>query len=170
MTFRGLDVDYRRDPAARTDLVEATTAIATIPGRRPETVLRIAHLEIDQGELGIVDAAADPVYRLFLAELDVSVRRFSNARDAAPGEAELRDVYDRTQDRDDGILRQAYEGLLGGIAAVLENRSRDTVATETDISGPIEHPETSTLQVVLGLIRHAFLRAILPGLERRAAE
>jgi hypothetical protein len=52
---------------------------------------------------------------------------------------------------------------------LLENRSRDAVATETDISGPIENPETSTVQVVVGLIRNAFFRAILPGLERRAA-
>ena len=248
VTLHGLDVDYRRDPAARVDLVEAAAEGATTPARASETVVRIGHLEIADGTVGLVDVAADPAYRLFLTDLDLSVRRFSNERGAPPGEAELDgrfmgsgdthavahftpaaaradfdlaleigptqlqtmndlwraygnfdvaggtfafysaldvedgridgyvkpifsglDVYDREQDREDNLFVQAYESLLGGIASLLENRPRDTVATETDLSGSIENPETSTLQVVVGLVRHAFFQAILPGLERRSA-
>jgi hypothetical protein len=78
------------------------------------------------------------------------------------------DVYDRAQDKDKNIFRQAYEGIIGGIGTLLENRPRDEVATRTDLSGRIENPQTSTWEIILGLIQNAFVRAILPGLDREA--
>ena len=78
------------------------------------------------------------------------------------------DVYDRRQDSDKNIFRQAYEGIVGGIGTLLENRPRDEVATRTDLSGRIENPATSTFEIVIGLIQNAFIRAILPGLERES--
>ncbi|MFN8599980.1 MAG: DUF748 domain-containing protein [Candidatus Binatia bacterium] len=78
------------------------------------------------------------------------------------------DVYDRQQDGDKNIFRQAYEGIVGGIGTLLENRPRDEVATRTDLSGRIEDPKTSTWEIVLGLVQNAFVRAILPGLDREA--
>jgi hypothetical protein len=80
------------------------------------------------------------------------------------------DVYDRAQDGNKNIFRQAYEGIIGGIGTLLENRPRDEVATQTDLSGRIENPETSTWEIIVGLIQNAFVRAILPGLDREASE
>lgn len=77
------------------------------------------------------------------------------------------DVYDWHQDRNKNILRQAYEGIVGGIGTLLENHAEEDVATRTDLSGRIDDPQTSTFQIVLGLLRNAFVRAIVPGLERR---
>ncbi len=51
---------------------------------------------------------------------------------------------------------------------MLENRPRDEVATRTDLSGRIESPETSTWEIVVGLVQNAFVRAIVPGLDREA--
>jgi hypothetical protein len=79
------------------------------------------------------------------------------------------DVYDRRQDSNKNIFRQAYEGIVGGIGSLLENRPRDEVATVTDLSGRIDNPETSTFEIILGLLQNAFVRAILPGLERESA-
>lgn len=76
------------------------------------------------------------------------------------------DVYDRRQDADESLLQQAYEGIAGGIASLLENPS-DRVATQTDISGRVDDPDVSTWQVLLNLVRNAFFKAILPGLEPR---
>ena len=76
------------------------------------------------------------------------------------------DVYDRKQDSGKPVGQQVYEALVGGAATVLENRSRDQVATRTDLSGPVENPGASTWQIVIGLLRNAFWRAILPGLDR----
>jgi hypothetical protein len=80
------------------------------------------------------------------------------------------DVYDPERDKDKALGQKLYEGLVGGVATALENRSRDEVATKTDISGPIEDPQTSTWQIILRLVQNAFFKSILPGLEaeRRA--
>ena len=77
------------------------------------------------------------------------------------------DVYDREQDKEKGPLQQAYEALVGAGSSVLTNRPRDEVATVADLSGPVENPNASTLDIVLGLFRNAFIKAIKPGLEPR---
>jgi len=110
--------------------------------------------------------------------LDVNAGRFSLFSEIAVREGSVDgyvkplfaglDVYDRRQDGDKNIFRQAYEGIVGGISTLLENQPRDEVATRTDLSGRIESPETSTWEIVVGLVQNAFVRAILPGLERGA--
>ncbi len=77
-------------------------------------------------------------------------------------------VYDREQDRHKKVLHQVYEGIVGGVAKLLENRPRQEVATSATITGPMDDPKLSTLQVVLKLIQNAFFRAILPGFEEQA--
>ncbi|NKE73695.1 DUF748 domain-containing protein [Nitrospiraceae bacterium HYJII51-Mn-bac16s-1-B09] len=78
-------------------------------------------------------------------------------------------VYDKRQDKDKKLFRKLYEGLVGGISKLLENRPRDEVATQADISGKVEDPESSTWEVVVRLIRNAFFQAILPGFEREVS-
>lgn len=75
-------------------------------------------------------------------------------------------IYDPKQDRHRGLLGKLYEGLLEGLAWILENRPRGEVATTTRISGELSNPETSLWDIMRGLIENAFFRAILPGLER----
>ena len=77
-------------------------------------------------------------------------------------------VYDRRKDKGQGFGHQMYEMLIGGVAALLENRSHQEVATKADISGSVGNPETSTLQIVTRLIKNAFFKAILPGFEKEA--
>lgn len=62
-------------------------------------------------------------------------------------------VYDKRQDKDKKLFRKLYEGLVGGISKLLENRPRDEVATQADISGKVEDPESSTWEVVARLIK-----------------
>jgi hypothetical protein len=76
------------------------------------------------------------------------------------------DVYDKRQDQDKNLFRQMYEGLVGGIAALLENTPRHEVATKADISGRVDNPQASTWEVMVRLIQNAFFRAILPGFEK----
>lgn len=78
-------------------------------------------------------------------------------------------VYDREQDKHEGVFHQLYEGLVGGVAKLLENPSRDQVATNATITGPQDNPHLNTLQVILRLIKNAFFRAILPGFEQAKA-
>ncbi|UFS71742.1 DUF748 domain-containing protein [Geomonas sp. RF6] len=76
-------------------------------------------------------------------------------------------VYDRRKDKDRSLFHQLYEMLVGGVAKLLENKPRQAVATKADISGPLEKPHTSTMQIVVQLIKNAFFRAILPTFERQ---
>jgi hypothetical protein len=80
------------------------------------------------------------------------------------------DVYDRRQDKEKGLFRKAYEGLVGGISGLLQNRPREEVATQTTVSGDIESPQTSTWEVVVRLVQNAFFKAILPGFEREVSQ
>jgi len=76
------------------------------------------------------------------------------------------DVYDARQDREKNLFQKLYEAAAGGVSQLLENFPRDEVATQADLSGPLEDPQASTWQVVVTLIQNAFFRAILPGFER----
>ena len=69
-----------------------------------------------------------------------------------------------------GIGKRIYRGIVGGVATALKNPPRDQIATETSLSGPLANPQTSTLQVLGGLVQNAFFKAILPGLKGRARE
>jgi hypothetical protein len=98
-------------------------------------------------------------------QLDIHDRRIEGY--LKPFFADMK-VYDRRQDAHEGVFHQIYEGLVGGVARLLENPSRDEVATNATISGPMDNPNMNTLQIVLRLIQNAFFRAILPGFEEKA--
>jgi Domain of Unknown Function (DUF748) len=211
----------------------------------PTLELDINDVEISDSELGIVNKASEPQYRLFVSGAQVKIQNLSNhaeegvATITATGrfmnsgktrlvarlrpkakspnfdlqlaveQAELKalnpllkayigadvvagqfsfyseiavrngvvdgyvkplfkdvDVYDPKQDRKKGIFAKLYEGILGGLAWVLENRPREEVATTTKISGKLSDPETSLADIIIGLVQNAFFRAVLPGLER----
>ena len=76
-------------------------------------------------------------------------------------------VYDARQDKEKSLFHKLYEGLVGGIATLLENRPREEVATRAEISGPLQNPQTGTWQTVVNLLRNAFFKAILPGFEKQ---
>jgi hypothetical protein len=74
-------------------------------------------------------------------------------------------VYDQRQDREKTLFRKLYEKLVGGVARLLENRSRQEVATVTPITGTTANPKASTWEIVVNLFENAFFKAILPGFE-----
>ena len=78
------------------------------------------------------------------------------------------DVFDRAQDADKTFGQKLKERAADVAAKLLKNRRRDEVATVADISGPLENPRASTLQVIINLVRNAFVKAILPGFEGSA--
>ena len=76
-------------------------------------------------------------------------------------------VYDERQDKEKSAFHKLYEGLVGGISKLLENKPREEVATKVEITGSVDNPKTSTWQTVVNLVQNAFFRAILPGFERQ---
>jgi len=79
-------------------------------------------------------------------------------------------VYDPAQDKKKNIVRRAYEAVVGAMSTVLENRPREELATRVDVSGRIDKPEVRPVVAAARLFQNAFLKAILPGFERRGRE
>jgi hypothetical protein len=78
----------------------------------------------------------------------------------------LKDLDVLGPDEQKSLREKLYEGLVGGLATVLRNQPRDQVATEVSLSGPLQNPNSNTVEIVLGLIENAFFKAVLPGFER----
>jgi hypothetical protein len=55
--------------------------------------------------------------------------------------------------------------VVNVVGKVMKNVPRKEVATKVDISGPVENPQYSTLQIVVRVVQNAFFKAILPGFE-----
>jgi hypothetical protein len=72
-------------------------------------------------------------------------------------------VYDPTQDKEKAASQQVYEAVVNGVLDLFKSRPTGQVATETDVSGPVENPRTSTWQILEKLVQNAFFKAILPG-------
>jgi uncharacterized protein involved in outer membrane biogenesis len=137
-------------------------------GKSPNFDLQLA---VDQSELKALNPllkayiGADVVAGQFSLYSEIAVRNGSINGYVKPLFKDV-DVYDPKQDRKKGIFTKLYEGILGGLAWMLENRPREEVATTTKISGKLSDPETSVTDIIIGLVQNAFFRAILPGLER----
>jgi hypothetical protein len=84
----------------------------------------------------------------------------------------FRDIvaYDSTQDEDKSFGQKMKEKVVNVVGKVLKNRQREEVATVVPISGPLQNPKAGTLETVLKLVENAFIKAILPGLERESAQ
>jgi len=79
------------------------------------------------------------------------------------------EVTDMRTPEQKSLFHKLYVGAVNAITKLLKNRPRQQVATETDISGPLENPRTSTWQIIVNLVRNAFFEAILPGFEREVS-
>jgi len=80
------------------------------------------------------------------------------------------EVTDMRTPEDKSLFHKLYAGAVGAMAELLKNRPRQQVATETDISGPLEDPRANTAQIIVNLVRNAFFKAILPGFEREVSD
>jgi hypothetical protein len=110
-------------------------------------------------------------------KLDVAAGRFSFYSEIRVEDRRVRgyvkplvhdvQVYDERQDREKSAFRKLWERVMTGVASLLENRPRDEVATRVELSGRLDDPNVGTLQAVVRLLENAFVRAILPGFERR---
>jgi Domain of Unknown Function (DUF748) len=251
VTLEGVDADYLHDaPSAPVkETAKEVGKTARKYSNEPTLELKVNEVEVRKGQLGYVNRAAKPPYRVFFTDTTLAIENFSNhlkdgiargkvqAKFMGSGPTQIdfafrpetkgpdfnlavrientdmqkmndlfraygnfdvtagvfsfyseikvrqgkiegyvkplfRDmkVYDERQDREKSVFRKLYEGLVGGIAGLLQNRPREEVATETSISGDIESPQASTSETVLRLIQNAFFKAILPGFEREVSQ
>ncbi len=75
------------------------------------------------------------------------------------------EIFDLSQDKTDNIFQQLYEGIVGAVAAILENTPRDQVATKTEITGNLKNIKIGTWELIWNLFRNAFVEAMTPAFE-----
>src|SRR5215813_11302353 len=68
-------------------------------------------------------------------------------------------------DESKSFSQKVRERVIAVLASILKNHPRGEVATVVTISGRVDQPQTRTWEAIGGLLRNAFLRAILPGFE-----
>lgn len=64
------------------------------------------------------------------------------------------------------VFHKIYVATVSLTTKIFKNPPRQQVATQTDISGPLESPRASLWQLIVNLVRNAFITAIVPGFER----
>ena len=248
LTVDGLRADYVQAGRSAEKIQQATQAVKPriAPNQQqPQLTLRVERGKITNSELGFVNKDTEPGYRVFLAQLEMTIQDFSNRFDKGTAKIDLAgrfmgtgkltanavfrpqkplpdfdfkikivntalksmnnllrahagadvqagtfaffsemtvqrgtvdgyvkpffknvDVYDPAQDKDKGFFKQVYEGLVDGIVTMFKNEPRDEVATETEVKGPLDDPRASTWDILLNLVKNAFLKAIVPGFKQ----
>jgi hypothetical protein len=210
----------------------------------PSVVVKVSHGKIRHSEVGFINKAASPDYRLFLSDMNLELENFSNRPEEGLGIVKLTgnfmgsgptvvtgsfrpekpnpdfdvqvrivktqvatlnklleaygnlnanqgtfaffsdmtvknnridgyvkpflkdvQVYDPEQDTDKQTSKKLYEAVVNGVLDVFKSAPTGQVATETDVSGPVENPHTSTWQILEKLVQNAFFKAILPAFE-----
>jgi hypothetical protein len=66
---------------------------------------------------------------------------------------------------DESLARKVWEGIVQFTAKVLENPDEERVATRIPIEGRFEEPQPDLWATIGGLLRNAFVQALLPGIE-----
>jgi hypothetical protein len=244
------DYNYvKADAAAHKEVVEKGAQAAQKVSNARDVVLHVDDLRLVNATLGVINKSATPQYRVYIDDMNLTLKKFSNQKDEGYGHAMLTGrfmgsgattvdatfrpetrgadfafdakientdmrkmndllrahakfdvvsgifsvfsemhvhdgridgyvkplfsdlkVYDKDKDAEKTFGTKVKEKAVDIAAKILKNRPRKEVATVADISGPLENPKTSTLQALVGLVQNAFIKAILPGFEREAAQ
>ena len=248
LTVDGVRLDYVHAPQTtqkETQVAKQVGQSAKQVQNKPETVIKIEHAVIKNGEFGYVNETSKPSYRVFVSNMELHLDNISNQFTEGTGVLKLKGkfmgsgatlvsatfrpetkspdfdvnvkiedtklptmndllrayldvdvtegqfslfcelgvkngqvqgyikplfkdmkVYDPRQDKEKSLFHKLYEGMVGGIAKLLENKPRKEVATKTEVKGNLDNLKTDTWQALLNLIQNAFFKAILPGFER----
>jgi hypothetical protein len=73
--------------------------------------------------------------------------------------------FKNVEDKTKPVAQRLWEKMVGGLSALLKNRSRDQVATRIPFSGEFGETDVGVLATIGNLIRHGFGRALSERLE-----
>lgn len=71
------------------------------------------------------------------------------------------------EDREDNILRKAWEGIAGTVTEVFENQSEDIFATKIPLQGEIDDPKANIIFAILQILENAFISALQPSIDQQ---
>jgi hypothetical protein len=76
------------------------------------------------------------------------------------------DVYDSDQERGKGVMKKAYEAVVGGATEVLQNAETEEAGTKVQVTGTIKNPQLDAWRAAMRLVQNAFFQIIVPRFER----
>jgi hypothetical protein len=85
----GVRIDYVSDPELTARAVEAVTEAK----RNPDTIIEVGTLELVDSELGFINRAREPDYRVFVTDTDLVLGGWSNRSGASPSPFEARGLF-----------------------------------------------------------------------------
>lgn len=71
------------------------------------------------------------------------------------------------EDRDDNILRQAWETVAGAVTEVFENQPKDRFATKIPLEGDINNPRANIFFAIVQILENAFINALQPSIDQQ---
>ena len=248
----GVKIEYVHTPKNEGIAQKTTKAAADVTkqtANRSDLLVRAEHVRVRQSEVGVINKAATPEFRVFFTNVNLDVDNVTNQRSEGIGKIHLTGLFmgsgktdatmsfepdergpdfhlvlkiedtdmpamnpilrqygkfdvvagtfsfyaeldgkagrvngyvkplfkdvkasDADKDRDKTFTQKLYGHLVDIAAKVLKNFPRKEVATKIDVAGQIDQPQTSVWQALGNLLRNAFIKAILPGLERERPE
>ena len=69
------------------------------------------------------------------------------------------------EDKKDTFFHMLWEAIVGAVGEIFQNQEKDQLATKVWIEGNFENPETNTAEAVWGVLRNAFVRALMPSID-----
>jgi hypothetical protein len=88
-TIDGVRIDYVSDPELTARAVKAVTEAK----RNPDTIIEVGTLKLVDSELGFINRARDPDYRVFVTDTDLTLGGWTNRSGAGPSPLEARGLF-----------------------------------------------------------------------------
>ena len=73
----------------------------------------------------------------------------------------------RWSEESESLPNKLWQGLVGVVGEILEDQSRDRIATKIPFKGNLENPEADVWATLGNLLKNAFIEALRRGLEGR---
>ena len=71
--------------------------------------------------------------------------------------------------KDGNVLQVLWESIIGAVGEAFQNQPKDQFGTRITITGEVDDPKTSILEIIGNVLYNAFVRAYLPRIEGRVA-
>ena len=75
-------------------------------------------------------------------------------------------IFDWEKERKKNILAIFWEAIVAGAATILKNQPHDQLATKVPLSGTFDKANVDIWATIGGVLRNAFVRALLPRIDR----
>jgi len=70
----------------------------------------------------------------------------------------------------ENVLELFWKAIASGITSLFKNQEKDQLATVVPLSGDIKDPDADIWSMIGNLLKNAFIRALMPGLETAAGK